>query len=777
MGADMRNLYSQDWLDKARSGKDQIEPAGLTVMDSQFLAACLVNKWTTVFIALFIWRYLRQVVHLVSFWRYRPAKISDDPSFTARDVTIILPTVDPTNGLFTECLLTIIENAPSRVIVVTAGEALRLQTGLDTTIDVIAAMEANKRQQVAYALQLVTTAIVALVDDHVMWTDKFLTFALPAFDDRRVGLVGTNKRVLRETHHSSLAHRILNMIQCLYLERHNFEIRSTNAVDGGVFVVSGRTCLVRSEVVVGTDFVEKYTNDYCFFGLIGPLGADDDNFLTRWCVAHGWKIRIQYCPETLVTTTLGSSFKFAGGLRRWVRTTWRSNAISLVHVHVWRAQPWCVYAVYLTSFTNFALFYDIALIYALARSGFVDGHSCGAFAFVPVVFWMVLFKMVKPFAYFWRHPEDVILIPAYFLFTWAHSFIKLISTMKPGPALAIILLGGASNIADAFPASHHQQSNATQRRYLHGLTRMAQSTVLLGDLAIDGATTESGQAIQAILQGTASARVENEETYRQPLGGPHVKACHENTCCVWSHIVAQMTATFRSADGRHCTALARSAIRMGYHDAGAWNTSMPRLSAEAVAHGIGGGGADGSILLSDGELNRTENRGLQDIAHLVMSWYNVYHWSHGVSAADLIQMGALVATTACPGGPRIRAFVGRHDVEPGSPPPPHGLLPPSSSDAPWMLYVFKAKTLSPADLVALVGAHTVSRQFFVDTMYAGQAQDSTPAVFDTRFFDETTAAEKSPPGVYSFHSDMSLAADPTTQPIWASFTGENVHGS
>lgn len=239
-----------------------------------------------------------------------------------------------------------------------------------------------------------------------------------------MGLVGTNKRVVREENHGSLLHRYLNMIQCLYLERHNFEIRSTNAVDGGVFVISGRTSLVRTQVVANIGFCTHYTNDYWLFGCIGPLAVDDDNFLTRWCVAHGWKIRVQYCPETLVTTTLGSYSKFSGGLRRWVRTTWRSNCTSLTIAQVWRTQPWCIYAVYLSSFTNFALFYDVALLYVFSRSSIVQGPP-GSLAFIPLVFWMIFFKMVKPFAYFWRHPKDITLIPAYFLFTYFHSFIKL----------------------------------------------------------------------------------------------------------------------------------------------------------------------------------------------------------------------------------------------------------------------------------------------------------------------------------------------------------------
>ncbi len=39
--------------------------------------------------------------------------------------------------------------------------------------------------------------------------------------------------------------------------------------------------------------------------------------------------------------------------------------------------------------------------------------------------WMLAFKMVKPFAYFRRHPRDLALLPFYLAFTYYHSFIKL----------------------------------------------------------------------------------------------------------------------------------------------------------------------------------------------------------------------------------------------------------------------------------------------------------------------------------------------------------------
>ncbi|CAK7263745.1 hypothetical protein SEPCBS119000_000639 [Sporothrix epigloea] len=402
-----------------------------------FLASGSSSSWTAAFCILFVWRYLRQVVHLIAFWMYRPAEPLPHPTITSADVTVIIPTIDPHNQHFQAGLTSACRNLPRRVVVVTAGEPLRLETirvCAAVAIDVLAAPAANKRVQVVTGAQAASgTRILALMDDHVLWKDTFLQYALPAFErDPTVGIVGTNKRVIRDERHDSLRHRVLNMIQCLYLERHNFEIRSSNAVDGGVFVVSGRTSLLRSCIMTDPLFVQGFLNETLFGGRVGPLAVDDDNFITRWCIARGWRVKIQYRDETLITTSLGSAYKFSGGLIRWVRTTWRSNTVSLLSWHVWATQPWSVYAVYMSLFTNFAMIYDPLLLYAFAQSDLCGYGSSSAGqheslfrSLLPLICWMLAFKMVKPFAFFWRHPQDLLILPAYFAFTWMHSLIKL----------------------------------------------------------------------------------------------------------------------------------------------------------------------------------------------------------------------------------------------------------------------------------------------------------------------------------------------------------------
>ncbi|GAB1309839.1 Capsule polysaccharide synthase Cps1 [Madurella fahalii] len=388
------------------------------------------------FLCLLTWRYLRFVINLVAFWCYSPSpKPKGVPTYLpSRDVTVILPTVDPLGESFQECLETCAKNGPAKIIVVAAGDDLYFKTcrvirGIEQQYKSIPfvvdrTQVASKRAQVALALSKVETAITVMMDDHVFWGLDFLKAILRAFEDPDVGLVGTNKRV-RRLEGLSPWERVWNMLGATYLCRHNFEIRATNALDGGVFVVSGRTCAIRTEILQHPDFLPGYAHEKFLFGLLGPIGPDDDNYNTRFVVRHGWKIKIQYTDEAEMETVLGVEGmvhqKFLGQCRRWARTTWRSNLCSLITDRsVWAYQPYCVYAVYLTSLTNFAIVVDPLLIYLFTNSrAYVSFWSLGWLAS-----WILFTKITKVFAYFWRHPQDLWLFPAYLLFAYFHSFIK-----------------------------------------------------------------------------------------------------------------------------------------------------------------------------------------------------------------------------------------------------------------------------------------------------------------------------------------------------------------
>ncbi|OAA64741.1 ligninase H2 [Niveomyces insectorum RCEF 264] len=274
---------------------------------------------------------------------------------------------------------------------------------------------------------------------------------------------------------------------------------------------------------------------------------------------------------------------------------------------------------------------------------------------------------------------------------------------------------------------------------------------MIGDLGIldDHELSAVGRSVKAILQSRESP----EDTTSVYTNVPHKdsQACEDDPCCIWEYVKRDMYDKFHGESGR-CTKHARAAIRLGFHDAGSW--------AKGDTHG----GADGSIILGN-ELTRKEHDGLQDIGIVVQGWYDKYQAKYNVGMADLIQMGATIATVTCPLGPRIRSFVGRKDSSRAA---LKGRIPDVNDPAEKLVELFSNKTITPEALVALVGAHTTSQQHFVDESKDGAPQDSTPGVWDVLFYGET-ASRNSPPRVFKFQSDVVLSKYGETRDSWNTF--------
>ena len=221
------------------------------------------------------------------------------------------------------------------------------------------------------------------------------------------------------------------------------------------------------------------------------------------------------------------------------------------------------------------------------------------------------------------------------------------------------------------------------------------------------------------------------------------------TCpAVWSTISKDLTTSFLGSNGQ-CTDLARAAIRFAFHDSGTFSLSLPFYAPAA-------GGADGSLLLVPSEINRAENGGLGPYYNFLTSFYAKYK-GQGVGAADLVQFAAAHAIVTCPKGPVVKALVGRKDCTTAS---PTGVMPPGfgpGSDHDSLYKLFTDKGFSAVDLAAMIGAHTTSKAFAQPQVPVGSPQDSTPGIWDVKYYAETY---NPPSSISRFDSDINLS-DPT----------------
>jgi cellulose synthase/poly-beta-1,6-N-acetylglucosamine synthase-like glycosyltransferase len=382
------------------------------------------NVFLFVFLLLATFKGTKIIIHTISYYLYtRPVAPPRHPTITPADVTVIIPTCGTFGDDFGDCLRSILDNEPEHVIVSTCGhakhiEAIRVCEGIDRRVQVISIPEPCKRTQLIEAVENVKTPITIYADDHVVWPNTFLRSALAPFEDPIVGLVGTSKRVIRNRNQGAIGN-FLNYIACIYLERHNFECTATYNIDGGVFVISGRTALARTSILHSVEYREDYQNEH-FLG-VGPMKVDDDNFNTRFMVRHGFKTVFHNDPLATITTTLVTTPKcipkFRCQLMRWARTTWRSNLKSLIMDRTcYQRTPWTTYAMFVSSLVNFAIIYDILMAYTLYKSR--TNQLCAFFVI------LLLSKIIKPLPHLMREYSDWKFVPFGILFGYFHSFIK-----------------------------------------------------------------------------------------------------------------------------------------------------------------------------------------------------------------------------------------------------------------------------------------------------------------------------------------------------------------
>jgi Glycosyltransferase like family 2 len=414
---------------------------------------------STAFAVLFVFRYYRTLLQALLWYTLpiitRMKKAQKDSVHAAarslaRDATVILPTTGPfTTESVVECIQNLIANRPKRFILsvpfaqtkreALAGLALmglvpgKTSGGDDGTLNgvpvrVVVAAAANRRKQLIAALKNVGTEdkseVFVIPDDHTFVPAGYLDNIMEPFAaSANVGIAGSTFRVRRRSTQTWLA-AFFNVLGCLYLERQAFANTTTFLIDGGVSVIAGRMMAIRGAILLDPAFQRHFVNEYCFFGLVGPLHTDDDNCITRWIFRRGWDVAYLNDTASTVETDLGEYPKFLKQCLRWLRTTWRSNPCSLfTDGTVWFRQPWCVYAVHLTSLVSFAFLYDPAIILVLRTA--VQGVDNGDLAIWALVAWIMLSKVVKTAGWWIRHPKDLVFLPATIAFAYFHSLIKL----------------------------------------------------------------------------------------------------------------------------------------------------------------------------------------------------------------------------------------------------------------------------------------------------------------------------------------------------------------
>lgn len=175
-------------------------------------------------------------------------------------------------------------------------------------------------------------------------------------------------------------------------------------------------------------------------------------------------------------------------------------------------------------------------------------------------------------------------------------------------------------------------------------------------------------------------------------------------------------------------------VRLAFHDAGTYDQHTRT------------GGAHGTVRIKE-ELQRADNTGWGQACMELIAEAKAQFPS--VSWADLIAVAGAAAIEKC-GGPVIRVGLGRSDGDEVA--PPHR-LPGGYEGAAMLKRMFARMGLSPRDLVALSGAHTLGhtqrRPFTFD-----------PWVFSNSYFTQLVELA----GSKLLQTDTAILEDPELRP-------------
>lgn len=350
----------------------------------------------------------------------------------------------------------------------TTGAAAEKTTTTTTTIHLLTSPLANKRHQILHALPQILTPILLLADDDVLWPPRFLPHILAPFSlSPAIGAVGPTITLLRPSSSSSSDGEAgggfgwCDFLGTAYLLRWRFNLLAAAGLAPRMLpCLSGRTCAIRTGILQDPRFAHAYAHEFFDVGfggfggwgwgwLLGGWGGqkrvhldkvDDDNFVTRWLAGKGWEVRLQSAREAEVRTALRRDWwGFVGQCVRWARTTWRSNWTSLRGRDVAGYGVWGWYAVLASSFNPPAVVMEGVLWWLLLRACGGDGEGGGCFCFwgtvrrkeamVEFAVWVFLTKTVKLWGHFWRHPRDLMYLPASIAFGYFHGLIKIWTLM------------------------------------------------------------------------------------------------------------------------------------------------------------------------------------------------------------------------------------------------------------------------------------------------------------------------------------------------------------
>jgi cellulose synthase/poly-beta-1,6-N-acetylglucosamine synthase-like glycosyltransferase len=381
----------------------------------------------------FLLRFTRLFVGICANIFYKPIPVPASPTYiVSRDVTVLIPTVFKNPSELAECIGRMIGrdgSGPKEIFVIVLESNVQparelMDANSFKNVTVLGVPKLGKRNQLLRALPIVQTEIVAFADDDVFYPDNYLQNLIAIFENPKVGAGGTCQRTRRTAGSSWYPTNFWNILGISYLERRVFNNLTTNAIDGSISTLSGRTSAWRTKVLKCQGFYDHFVGSKATFRG-KKLDSDDDKSLTLWGYSQGWEIVIQ--RSVCLETTLEENPKYIHQCLRWARARFRGNFTVMSRASYWRSRKyaWGTYVIYFSMFQNPSLFIDIGFAYLLSKILAPCSPETQSLCWILFLLWVLFTKLVRLIPHMMRHPSDLVWMPALILFGYFHSLLNI----------------------------------------------------------------------------------------------------------------------------------------------------------------------------------------------------------------------------------------------------------------------------------------------------------------------------------------------------------------
>lgn len=353
-----------------------------------------------------LWRWSVWLLKEIVALQYRPLKNSH-----REPTTIVTPVYNENPQIFQKALNSWKKNNPDEIIAVIdytdkkCIEIFQKFAEANSQAKLIITKKPGKRPALADGIKAASSPIVALVDSDTIWDGDVLKNGLCPFIDKKVAGVGTYQSVLKP---KTIAQRIFDtQLDLRYCDEYPFLAASGDAL----VCLSGRTAFYRREIILPMlpDLVYETFNGQ-------KMISGDDKTLTYLVLSQGWKVAYQNNAH-VYTPGMENMSSYLKQRLRWARNSLRADLKAL-----WQGWPFHHPSLVFFQMDKVAQ----AIVVLLSPLYFLVSLFLHIWtAALAIALWWIVSRSIKMYPHLKKEPKDVVLIPAFILYSFLTGVVKL----------------------------------------------------------------------------------------------------------------------------------------------------------------------------------------------------------------------------------------------------------------------------------------------------------------------------------------------------------------